>query len=41
VDNIKIDIAEIGFKHVDWIGMAQDRYKWRAIVNMVMNLWVL
>jgi hypothetical protein len=25
---------------VDWIGLAQDRYRWRAVVNTVMNLWV-
>jgi hypothetical protein len=37
VDNIKIDILEIGWGGVDWIGLAQDRDKWRALVNAVMN----
>jgi hypothetical protein len=40
VDNIKIDLFEIGWGGVDWIGLSQDRYKWRALVNAVMNLWV-
>jgi hypothetical protein len=37
-DNIKIDLLEIGWDGVDWIGLAQDRDKWRALVNAVMNL---
>jgi hypothetical protein len=40
VDNIKFNRAEIGLGVVDWIGLAQDRYRWRALVNLVMNLWV-
>jgi hypothetical protein len=40
IDNIKIHFLEIGFSAVDWIGLAQDRYSWRALVNAVMNLWV-
>jgi hypothetical protein len=40
VDNIKIDLLEIGWGGVDWIGFAQDREKWRALVNAVMNLRV-
>jgi hypothetical protein len=40
VDNIKINLLEIGWGGVDWIGLAQDRNKWRALVNAVMNLWV-
>jgi hypothetical protein len=40
VDNIKMDLLEIGWGGVDWIGLAQDRDKWRALVNAVMNLWV-
>jgi hypothetical protein len=40
IDNIKMDLLEIGFGVVDWIGLAQDRYKWRALVNSVMNLQV-
>jgi hypothetical protein len=38
--NIKMDILEIGLNVVDWIGLAQDRYRWRAVVNAVMNLRV-
>jgi hypothetical protein len=38
IDNIKMDILEIGLNVVDWIGLAQDRYRWRALVNAVMNL---
>jgi hypothetical protein len=40
VDNIKMDILEIGCSGVDWIGLAQVRDKWRALVNAVMNLQV-
>jgi hypothetical protein len=40
MDNIKMDLLEIGVSVVDWIGLAQDRYRWRALVNSVMNLWV-
>jgi hypothetical protein len=40
IDNIKIDLLEIGVSVVDWISLAQDRYRWRALVNVVMNLWV-
>jgi hypothetical protein len=40
VDNIKMDLLEIGWGGVDWIGLAQDRNKWRALVNVVMNLRV-
>jgi hypothetical protein len=39
-DNIKMDLREIGFGDVDWIHLAQDRDRWRAVVNSVMNLWV-
>jgi hypothetical protein len=37
VDNIKINLREIGWDHIDWIDLAQDRYKWEALVNTVMN----
>jgi hypothetical protein len=37
---IKMDLLEIGLSVVDWIGLAQDRYRWRAVVNSVMNFWV-
>jgi hypothetical protein len=40
IDNINVELLEIGLSVVDWIGLAQDRYRWRALVNSVMNLWV-
>jgi hypothetical protein len=40
LDNIKMDLGEIGCGGVDWIGLAQDRNKWRAPVNSMMNLKV-
>jgi hypothetical protein len=40
VDNIKMDLREIGWGGVDWIYLAQDRDQWRSLVNMVMNLRV-
>jgi hypothetical protein len=39
-DNIKMDLWEIGFEDVDWIYLAQDRDRWRAFVNTMMNLRV-
>jgi hypothetical protein len=39
-DNIKMDLREIGFGDVDWIHWAQDRDRWWALVNTVMNLRV-
>jgi hypothetical protein len=39
-DNIKMDLREIWFVGVDWIHWAQDRDRWRALVNMVINLRV-
>jgi hypothetical protein len=38
VDNIKMDLREIGWDGMDWIYLAQDRDQWRALVNAVMNL---
>jgi hypothetical protein len=38
VDNIKMDLREIGCDGVDWIDMAQDREQWKALVNTVLNL---
>jgi hypothetical protein len=40
MDNIKIDVIEIGLSIVDWIGLGQDRYRWRALVNSVMKFRV-
>jgi ribosome biogenesis protein Nip4 len=39
-DNIKMDLREMGFGDVEWIHLAQDRDRWRAVVNTVMNLRV-
>jgi hypothetical protein len=38
MNNIKMDLREIGRDGMDWIDLAQDRDKWRALVNTVMNL---
>jgi hypothetical protein len=40
VDNIKMDLREMGWDGVDWVDLAQDRDQWRALVNTVMNLRV-
>jgi hypothetical protein len=40
IDNIKMGLLEIGLNVVDWTGLAQDRCRWRALVNSVMNLRV-
>jgi hypothetical protein len=40
IDNIKMELLEIGLGVVDWIGLAQDRHRWKALANMVMNLRV-
>jgi hypothetical protein len=40
VDNIKMDLREIGWDDMDWIDLDQDRDQWRALVNMVVNLQV-
>jgi hypothetical protein len=40
MDNIRMDLSETGLSVVDWIGLIQDRYRWRALVNAVMNLRV-
>jgi hypothetical protein len=39
-DNIKMDLQEMDWGGIDWIDMAQDRDRWRAVVNAVMNLRV-
>jgi hypothetical protein len=40
VDNIRMDLVEVGWGDVDWIGQAQDRDRRRALVNSVLNLRV-
>jgi hypothetical protein len=40
VDNIKMDLGEIGWDGVDWIDLAQDRDQWKALVNTMMNILV-
>jgi hypothetical protein len=40
VDNIRMNLVEVGWGGVDWIGLAQDRNRWRALVNSVLNLRV-
>jgi len=40
VDNIRMDLQEVGCGCMDWSGMAQDRDSWRTLVSAVMNLWV-
>jgi hypothetical protein len=40
VDNIRMDLVEMGSGDVDWIGLAQDRDRWRTLMNSVLNLRV-
>jgi hypothetical protein len=40
IENIKMDLLEIELSVAEWIGLAQVRYSWRALVNSVMNIWV-
>jgi hypothetical protein len=40
IDNIKMNLLEVRLNVVDWIGLAQDRYSWRALLNSVMNILV-
>ena len=41
VDNIRMDLQEVGCGYMDWIGLAQDRDRWRKLLGAVMNLRVL
>jgi len=38
--NIRMDLQEVGYGYMDWIGLAQDRDTWRTLVSAVMNLRV-
>jgi hypothetical protein len=40
VYNIEMDVVQIAYGGVDWIGVVQDWCKWRALVNAIINLWV-
>ena len=40
VDNIRTDLQEVGCGYMDWIGLAQDKDRWRTLVSAVMNLGV-
>jgi hypothetical protein len=40
LDNIRMDFVEVGWGDVDWIGLAEDKDRWRALVNSVLNLRV-
>jgi hypothetical protein len=40
IDNIKMDLLEMGLDGVDWIGLAQDRYRWKGLVDASVNLRV-
>jgi len=40
MDNIRMDLQEVGSGYMDWIGLAQDRDRWRTLVSVVMNLRV-
>jgi len=39
-DNIKMDLQELGCEVMDLFKLAQDRHRWQALANVVMNLWV-
>jgi hypothetical protein len=40
IDNIKMELLEMGLSVVDWIGLTQDMFRWRALVNAVLNFRV-
>jgi hypothetical protein len=40
VDNIRMDIGEVGWGYVNWISLAQDINRWKGLVNSVMNLLI-
>jgi len=40
LDSIRMDLQDVGCGYMEWIGLAQDRDRWRTLVSAVMNLWV-
>jgi len=40
VDNIRMDLQEVGCGYMDWVGLIQDEDRWQTLVSAVMNLWV-
>jgi hypothetical protein len=40
LNNIKIDLVDVGWGDVDWIGLSQDRHRWRVLVNSILNIRV-
>jgi len=40
VDNIRMNLQEVGCGYMDWIGLTQDSDRWRKFVSAVMNFWV-
>jgi hypothetical protein len=40
LNNIRMDLVEVGWGNVNWIGLAQDRDRWRALLDSVLKLWV-
>jgi len=40
VDNIRMDLQDVGCGYMDWIGLSQDRDRWRTLVSAVMNIQV-
>jgi hypothetical protein len=40
LDNIRMDLVQVEWGDVDWIDLAQDRDRWRVLVNSVLNLWI-
>jgi hypothetical protein len=41
VDNIKMNVGKIGWGGMDWIDLARDNDQWKALVNAILNFWVL
>jgi hypothetical protein len=40
LDNIKMDLSEVGWGGMDWFDLAEDSDRWQMVVNVVINLWV-